>query len=374
MVEVYYYPRASNALLDVLRNLSASDPIPSKVLFPANECYTFPLAATLSGWELGFYDVDVAGGEAGLIPSSNELLNGNVESPIRIMLVIVIPYGELPSRDLSDLRSRIMNLYQGLADSLSGDAEFHVMWDLALVMPTKELLEGLMEGLGENEFAVFSFSYGKQIELGYGAVLLSGRRLRRTLKYLASPSRISYLIDKVDKRFKGLMGRYGKRLALKLKEDPKVRECYDSALPPSEERVLEKVLDSILSGRDVSLQLRNGQVMAYEELKALKERLNSLYLEAFKGKDVRVLTIDPLAWRFSVRFPSPARRDRFLGELFSRGGFASRLFPVTSRWFGDDTYYEAAADNWLRVVNLFNNHLVDERYLGAVFEAIERTL
>jgi hypothetical protein len=89
-----------------------------------------------------------------------------------------------------------------------------------------------------------------------------------------------------------------------------------------------------------------------------KERINAVYEQGLP-KEIRL----PQAfqgWRFQIRVPRP---DRFVGELFDAGLFASRHYAPASLVFGGGRFPNAEALH-RAIVNLFNDRYYDEERAG----------
>lgn len=371
MSYLYILPRASNALLKLLRSLQLDlkRDIKKAILFPANICYTFPLAVSLTDWEIRFADIDLDTGYISL---------GDVRIDEVGLVSFVIPYGNLIIQEFEEIREALYQVYK-VAGTM-------VLWDMALVMPTPELLAYIEATIKENEFFIFSFSYGKQLEIGYGSALISPLELRYEFPEKISPSQARYYINKVDKLFKGKIRTYGSKLWLFLREHPKVRRAYESELEDEARRELEDLIEEISSGGDPVITLRDERVLTYSEIVEHKTKINelyhqlSLYLiedlidEGYEELVFKLLDRSPLSWRFNLRLPSRELRDRYLAEVFNEGLFASRLFPVISKFFGEARRFNNASYHWLRVVNLFNNHLIDEERAEHLMEILRRVL
>ena len=361
---LYFLPRASNALLKLLRNWELKGE-KGKILFPANICYTFPLAATLSSWEVEFSDVDYSTGYISL---------RDVDFAELKALVFVIPYGNFLIDEFQGIRNALTPL------RLTGA---RIIWDFALVLPTSDLLNYILSTIEEGEFFIFSFSYGKQLEIGYGALLISSKPIEYRFQAEISKEEARYYINKVDKLFRGAISKYGSSLYLKLRDNPKVRRGYESELSEESRKPLAELFEEIVSGGDPLLELKDGRAFLLSEIIEMKLEINRLYRENFlelaetydlDREALELLDRSPLSWRFNLRL-HPDLRDEILDAIFERGLFASRQFPVIAKYFGrDDRTYHNAGENWRRIINLFNNHLVDEEFLERTLEVFEEKL
>ncbi len=199
-MRIYYLPRASNSLVKILKNLPTifKDFKNMFILFPANICYTFPLASIYCNFKLSFYDIDYKT----LYPFDLKKIIACYPKDSLILINVVIPYGNFEPQKVILLKNEI----ERINEFIKKDNKLVItLWDMALVIPTKETLEFILNNskLFKQDFFVFSFSYAKQLELGYGSALFSPFNLNINLSNVIDKSIISKLINKVDKIFKG---------------------------------------------------------------------------------------------------------------------------------------------------------------------------
>ncbi|MGC8814721.1 MAG: hypothetical protein ACP5O4_00720 [bacterium] len=379
---IYYLPRASNSLLKVLINLSQN--IYSKdfknmfILFPANICYTFPLASLYSNFKISFYDIDFNN----LYPLNLENIIPLYPKDSLILLNIVIPYGNFDFNKILSLKNKINKINELI---IKDNRLVIILWDMALVMITQEILNLIFSNfkLFNQDFFIFSFSYAKQLELGYGSLLISPFKLNINLKLQITKDHIPKLINKVDKIFKGSRIFYSlnkTEILNKILNNKNVFYCYNSELDLTTQIELENIINKILNNKDFELNLRNNFKISYFNLLNLKRNINSYYFSIFqelinknKINDIELLDNNLLSWRFNIRVNF--NRDKLLKELFKEKVFVSRLFPVVAHLFIDKNSYlnnsylnnshlnnsqnfQNSSNHWLKIINLFNNHLV----------------
>ncbi|MCX7870956.1 MAG: hypothetical protein N2485_05230 [bacterium] len=381
-MRIYYLPRASNSLVKILKNLPTifKDFKNMFILFPANICYTFPLASIYCNFKLSFYDIDYKT----LYPFDLKKIIACYPKDSLILINVVIPYGNFEPQKVILLKNEI----ERINEFIKKDNKLVItLWDMALVIPTKETLEFILNNskLFKQDFFVFSFSYAKQLELGYGSALFSPFNLNINLSNVIDKSIISKLINKVDKIFKGSNIFYSKNkteILFKIINNKNVFKCYNSELILIDQNELDNILDKILNNLDFSIILRNNLKTTFFSLLELKKNINYFYLTTLKSiltkksvllKDnlIELLDSDLLSWRFNIRINF--NRDELLNELFKEGVFVSRLFPVVSHLFLNQnfSYFDSnindfanSSSHWLKVINIFNNHLViDSNFL-----------
>ncbi len=366
-MRIYYLPRASNALLKILKNLLEifKDFKNRFILFPANICYTFPLVSLYSDFKLSFYDIDYKT----LYPFNLSNIISYYPKDSLILINVVIPYGNFDSKKIIFLKTEIEKINEFIKKD---NKLILTLWDMALVMPTKETLDFILNNskLFYQDFFVFSFSYAKQLELGYGSALFSPFHFNFNFNYVIDKYNISKLINKVDKIFKGSSIFYSKNkkeILTKILNNKNVFNCYNSELNILDQNELENILDKILNNLDFQINLRNNFKITFFNLLELKKNINYFYFKNLKEiltKDdfIELLDNDWFSWRFNIRVN--LNRDELLKELFDKGVFVSRLFPVVSNLFLDNkdflhnNSFPNSSNHWLRVINVFNNHLV----------------
>ncbi len=363
-MRIYTSPRASTGLIKLIYELSKELPENRhQVVLPANICYTFPLSVILTGWDIRFVDVD----KYGWVDLSEFLNMLRISDSKPGLIVVPIPYGNLNFERIDIFREKLR------ATGFDGV----ILWDMALVMPTAQVLNWLYNELRSDEVVIFSFSYAKPISLGYGAVLLTEFKLRTEFDRTLSSLEAGNCVDKIDKLYRKWLSKvYRGRLSdiswlLKRSE---LKACYMAELRDTEASNLKKLVEDIASGRNPKLNLRDGKSLPLTELIEHKLRLNELYREKFKGMDnVKILDTYPLSWRFNLLFPDRKTRDSILNLIFSRELFASRLFPVLPRFLHRNLRgrtFNGAGYIWERVLNLFNEHFVDTKMASKVAEII----
>jgi hypothetical protein len=378
-MDIYYLPRASNSLLKILLNLQNifKDFKNMFISFPANICYTFPLASLYSNFKVSFYDIDYNT----LYPLNLRDIISFYPKDSLILLIIVIPYGNFESKKILTLKEEINKINK----SISQDNKLVlILWDMALVMITKEVINFILDNsdLSKQDFFVFSFSYAKQLELGYGSLLISPFKLDTNLKLRINKDNIPKLINKVDKIFKGSNIFYSQdkqnkvKVLNKILNNKNVFYCYNSELDLHTALELDNLVNKILNNLDFEIKLRNGFNISYFSLLNLKRNVNLYYYSNLKelakelnSSNMYLELIDSnlFSWRFNIRVNF--NRDKLLKMLFDNGVFVSRLFPVVANLFLIDPIFKSSFNNsskhWLKVINVFNNHLViDNNFLS----------
>jgi len=378
-MDIYYLPRSSNSLLKILLNLQNifKDFKNMFVSFPANICYTFPLASLYSNFKVSFYDINYNT----LYPLDlGDIISFYPEDSL-ILLIIVIPYGNFESKKVLTLKKEINKINKSIRQD---NKLVLILWDMALVMITKEVINFILDNsdLFEQDFFVFSFSYAKQLELGYGSLLISPFKLDTNLKLQINKDNIPKLINKVDKIFKGSNIFYSQdkqnkiQILNKILNNKNVFYCYNSELDLSTALELDNLINKILNNVDFEIKLRNGFNISYFSLLNFKRNINLYYSLNLKelAKELNSSNIylelidnDLFSWRFNIRVNF--NRDKLLKMLFDNGVFVSRLFPVVANLFLIDPIFKSSFNNsskhWLKVINVFNNHLViDNNFLS----------
>jgi hypothetical protein len=378
-MDIYYLPRASNSLLKILLNLQNifKDFKNMFISFPANICYTFPLASLYSNFKVSFYDIDYNT----LYPLNLRDIISFYPKNSLILLIIVIPYGNFESKKMLTLKEEINKISKSIRQD---NKLVLILWDMALVMITKEVINFILDNsdLFKQDFFVFSFSYAKQLELGYGSLLISPFKLDTNLKLQINKDNIPKLINKVDKIFKGSNIFYSQdkqnkvQILNKILNNKNVFYCYNSELDLSTALELDNLITKILNNVDFEIKLRNGFNISYFSLLNLKRNINLYYHSNLKelakelnSSNIYLELIDSnlFSWRFNIRVNF--NRDRLLKKLFDNGVFVSRLFPVVANLFLIDPIFKSSFNNsskhWLKVINVFNNHLViDNNFLS----------
>jgi hypothetical protein len=378
-MDIYYLPRASNSLLKILLNLQNifKDFKNMFISFPANICYTFPLASLYSNFKVSFYDIDYNT----LYPLNLRDIISFYPKNSLILLIIVIPYGNFESKKMLTLKEEINKISKSIRQD---NKLVLILWDMALVMITKEVINFILDNsdLFKQDFFVFSFSYAKQLELGYGSLLISPFKLDTNLKLQINKDNIPKLINKVDKIFKGSNIFYSQdkqnkvQILNKILSNKNVFYCYNSELDLSTALELDNLITKILNNVDFEIKLRNGFNISYFSLLNLKRNINLYYHSNLKelakelnSSNIYLELIDSnlFSWRFNIRVNF--NRDKLLKKLFDNGVFVSRLFPVVANLFLIDPIFKSSFNNsskhWLKVINVFNNHLViDNNFLS----------
>jgi hypothetical protein len=378
-MDIYYLPRASNSLLKILLNLQNifKDFKNMFISFPANICYTFPLASLYSNFKVCFYDIDYNT----LYPLNlGDIISFYLKDSL-ILVIIVIPYGNFEAEKILALKEEINRINKSIRQD---NKLVLILWDMALVMITKEVINFILDNsdLFKQDFFVFSFSYAKQLELGYGSLLISPFKLDTNLKLRINKDNIPKLINKVDKIFKGsnifyFQDKQNKvQILNKILNNKNVFYCYNSELDLSTALELDNLITKILNNVDFEIKLRNGFNISYFSLLNLKRNVNLYYYSNLKelakelnSSNIYLELIDNnlFSWRFNIRVNF--NRDKLLKMLFDNGVFVSRLFPVVANLFLIDTIFKSSFNNsskhWLKVINVFNNHLViDNNFLS----------
>jgi hypothetical protein len=378
-MDIYYLPRASNSLLKILLNLQNifKDFKNMFISFPANICYTFPLASLYSNFKVSFYDIDYNT----LYPLNLGDIISFYPKDSLILVIIVIPYGNFEAEKILILKEEINKINKSIRQD---NKLVLILWDMALVMITKEVINFILDNsdLFKQDFFVFSFSYAKQLELGYGSLLISPFKLDTKLKLQINKDNIPKLINKVDKIFKGSNIFYSQdkqnkiQILNKILNNKNVFYCYNSELDLSTALELDNLITKILNNVDFEIKLRNGFNISYFSLLNLKRNINLYYYSNLKelakelnSSNIYLELIDNnlFSWRFNIRVNF--NRDRLLKKLFDNGVFVSRLFPVVANLFLIDPIFKSSFNNsskhWLKVINVFNNHLViDNNFLS----------
>ncbi len=355
MVKLYILPRGSNGVLKILKYF---EKIIEKdlsydlvVLLPSNICYTVPLSAMYSRAKIKLYDIDFGS----LYPDFMSLKDKFMGNEL-VVFLCVIPYGSWSVYNVRVIRDRLVSIWKD---------RIHIIWDCALVFPTYEILEYIFNNCGQNESFLFSFSYAKPIDLGFGAVLFTKLSLD-SFSNVLDRKKIALLVNKVDKNFR----KYFYLDKLKLKSYSFL--CYNSELDLQDQKYLYSLINKILLKKDFEIVLRKDRSISYYELMDIKRSNNSFFYRNLGLLEViEILSNYELDWRFNIRV-SKDLRDRLINGIFGKGAFVSRLFPNISKHLYDYNSYPNSSAHWLRIINLFNDKDID--YNLTILSAIEDDL
>jgi len=343
---IYICPRASNCLLKIVKQLEKFERV--TIYFPANICYTFPLSVIYSEAKIKFYDIDFET----LYPDFK-----TVEKDDNFLIfVCVIPYGDWDKEEVEKIREKIRMFWQ--------DKVF-ILWDCALTFPTYEVLDYVLVNIKESEGFVFSFSYAKPLELGFGAALFTKMKIEHKFPFCISKDESSFLVNRVDKIFKT----YLNLQKVSLKNQSFL--CYNSELHKNDINYIDKIVEKILNKEDFEVTLRNGQKLTFFEIMEKKKANNKYFREniglSTKSK-IKILSKSDLCWRFNIRVDEGVR-DRIIERIFLNGAFASRLFPNLTRYLKTSSKFPNTSKHWKHVINIFNNQ--NEDYNKKIIKSIE---
>lgn len=345
---IYICPRASNCLLKLLKSLE-NEFRDIVVYFPANICYTFPLCCLYSKAKIRLYDIDFYS----LYPDYS-----NITCQEFTVFVCVIPYGNWDKEQLENNRNKIKQIF--------GDKVF-IVWDCALTFISFDILQFIHNNISVNEAFIFSFSYAKPIEIGFGAVMFTKMNINHIFPNTIDKLTTSFLVNRVDKIFKNYLD--FNRVANK----DKVFLCYNSELSGKDQNFIYQILEKIYLKKDFEIVLRKGEKFSYFQIIEqkinnnlfLRERISNLAIEKI---GLEFLDSSELSWRMNIRVNY---RDDIVDKIFSHGVFVSRLFPNISS-FIDKKIYPNCSEHWKRIINIFNNQGVD--YNNGVIRAMKEIL
>ncbi|MEN3014488.1 MAG: hypothetical protein ABDH21_00265 [bacterium] len=348
---LYITPRASNSLLKLVKTLEKHQ-LPICVYFPANICYTFPLSCLYSNSTIKLYDISYET----LYPDYSSVRLEDSDSRSIKIFVCVIPYGNWDLNQIKDNRQKIRHLL---------GKETFIVWDCALTFPTYNTLNYICQIQNEYESFVFSFSYAKPIELGFGSAIFTKLNLHYNHPLKINRFQISYLVNKVDKRYKTYLNLF------KLAQKRYSFLCYNSELDESDSKQIYSMIEKIASNQDFALTLRKQIKITYFELLDKIISNNRFFKANLEGLGIDFVDKCDISWRFNIRVHESIR-DSLIKRIFQNGGYVSRLFPSISHLFNNNFLYPNSSRHWQRIVNIFNNQ--DKTYNDIVFQTIRQTI
>lgn len=367
-MNVHVCSRASNCISKIVKHFEKQFK-KIKIYLPINICYTVPLSLMYTKSEIKFYDIDYRT----LYPDFGNLINEEFENLGDFEVVIflcVIPYGNWDTDKISEYRSKISEKLKGKANNI------FIMWDCALVFPTYEILKYIEKNCNEDESFIFSFSYAKPLELGFGSTLFTKKNVNHIFPIKVDKNYISFLVNKVDKKFKSYLN------FEKIKTKTYSFICYNSELDVNDQKYIFKILEKIYAKEDFFVILRKNVKSSYSEILNKKIKNNKLFKEFFKNLvnqsesnlKIEILDQNPLSWRFNVRIDSKVRNS-LIDRIFKEGAFASRLFPSLAKYLINSKYlklnrsFPNASQHWQMIINIFNNQ--EETYNEKILKAFD---
>lgn len=354
---MYICPRGSNCVLKLVKHFEKFfEDI--TIYFPANICYTLPLSISYSKAKIELYDIDFST----LYPDFTKIcqkINSEILTNLPnklIIFVIVIPYGNWNTKDMSTNKQKIKQIF--------GNNLF-ILWDCALCFLTQERIDYIFNNLTEDQGFLFSFSYAKPIELGFGSVLFTKLKINHHFENTIDKNTSSFLVNRVDKIFKTYLN------FDKIKNKRQTYLCYNSELEKEDSKYIYQILENIIKQKDFCVQLRKNKNSSYYEIINIKIENNSFFRRNLEIKSIQNLDTDNLSWRFNIRVNKEIR-DKIIGKIFQSGGFVSRLFPNIGSILGKyRSEYENVSKNWERIINIFNNqeHDYNQIIVNSIQEA-----
>lgn len=338
---MYICPRASNCVLKLIKHFEKIFKDIS-VYFPANICYTLPLSVSYSEAKIELYDIDFNTLYPDFIKICQKIREGilRFSENSLIIFVVVVPYGNWSIEEMNTTKEK--------ARKILGSNLF-ILWDCALCFPTKERINYILNNLTEDQGFLFSFSYAKPIELGFGSVLFTKQKINHSFENTIDKNTSSFLVNRVDKIFKTYLN------FDKIKNKRQTYICYNSELEKEDSKYIYQMLENILKQEDFYIQLRKNQNTSYYEILNKKIENNSFFRRNLEIQGIQILDNDNLSWRFNIRVYREMR-DKIIEKIFRRGGFVSRLFPNISGILGKPKReYENTSKNWQTIINIFNN-------------------
>ncbi|MCS7243984.1 MAG: hypothetical protein RMJ36_04550 [Candidatus Calescibacterium sp.] len=358
---MYICPRASNCLLKIIKHFEQYFNRLS-VYLPANICYTFPLSLTYSKARIRLYDIDFENLYPNFSQISEEIRKSSEKDEF-IIFVCVIPYGNWEDQEISKNRSLIKKIF--------GDSIF-IIWDCALTLLDKNKLSYIHNNLTEKEGYIFSFSYAKPLELGFGSILFTKLKINHTFPNIIDRNLSSFLINRVDKIFKTFLA------FEKVSSKKQSFLCYNSELHIQDTKYIYQIIENIAKGKDFFLKLRKNDKSSFYELIENRKK-NNQFLKNNLGKieiennQIEFLDKDDLSWRFNIRVKRELR-DKIIDEVFKNGAFASRLFPNIHKFVNNSekNKYDNTSKHWQQIINIFNNQ--NNKYNHIIIKSIEEVL
>ncbi|MCX7758834.1 MAG: hypothetical protein N2169_04405 [bacterium] len=358
---MYICPRASNCLLKIIKYFEQYFNKVT-VYLPANICYTFPLSLTYSKARIILYDIDFQN----LYPNFSQISVENKESSNKdefIIFVCVIPYGNWENQEISKNRNLIKKIF--------GDSTF-IIWDCALTFLDKNKISYIHNNLTEKEGYIFSFSYAKPLELGFGAILFTKLKINHTFPNIIDRNLSSFLINRVDKIFKTFL------IFEKISSKKQAFLCYNSELHIQDTKYIYQIIENITKDKDFCIKLRKNDNLSFYEL-IEKRKKNNQFLRnnlrkiEIENNQIELLDKDNLSWRFNIRVKRELR-DKIIEKVFKNGAFASRLFPNIHKFVSNEekNKYNNTSKHWEQIINIFNNQ--NNKYNHAIIKSIEEVL
>ncbi|MFN4219820.1 MAG: hypothetical protein ACK4GJ_02725 [bacterium] len=370
-MNLYICPRASNCISKIVKHFENHFK-KIEIYLPVNICYTVPLSLMYTKGELKFYDIDYYT----LYPDldsvnkifEKEFLENKIYNESELLIFLcVIPYGNWNTVKLKEYKSKILEtlkLKSKLKSSVK-DSVF-IIWDCALVFPVYEVLQYINENCSSYESFVFSFSYAKPLELGFGSALFTKQNITYNFPLTVDKNLISFLVNKVDKKFKTYLN------LEKVKSKNQSFTCYNSELHINDQKYILKILEKIYIKEDFSLILRKNIKSSYFEILNKKLKTNLLFREFFKLKNkqgIETLDDNPLSWRFNIRVDSKIRNS-LIDEIFKEDVFVSRLFPSLAKYLNLNQNFPNSSQHWQKIINIFNNQ--EETYNQKILKIFDK--
>lgn len=372
-MEVIICPRASNCILKLVKHFeNYFEKI--EIFLPINICYTVPLSLMYSKAILKFYDIDYNS----LYPDFENLFYSKNSSYLEncylenlsqnlIIFLCVIPYGNWDTSKLENTKTNIKKIF--------GD-NIHIIWDCALVFPTFEILKYIEKNSSLYESFVFSFSYAKPLELGFGSFLLTKLNIKHTFPNTIDKNYTSFLVNKIDKKFKTYLN------FEKMKNKKYSFICYNSELDNQDKNYILKIFEKIYNQEDFLITprksknptiLNNLYNNLYSEIMYKKINNNQFFRENLQNLNLdhlklNLIDTNPLSWRFNIRVDKTLR-DNIINAIFKEGAFVSRLFPSLAKFFGfSSENFPNSSKHWQNIINIFNNQ--DQNYNNKILKII----
>ena len=306
--------RASAVLCNFLRNGKFDRPF----LLPANVCPVVPLSFMKAGVDFEFVDIN----ETHAISKVHAL--ENIKSGKYAGLVFVHAYGNHFDNAL---------FYKEIKE-LAPDA--CIVDDCCLCQPD---LSGVLPV--NVDLSLFSTGYAKYVELSFGGYGVTESRMTSSEDFKYSEEEETKQLSYIKECFR----------------DGKVYEL-PSDYPWLDGSKLQMSLDEYFNA------IRKQLPVVQEQ----KERINNIYREELPqsvqwGENYE-------NWRFMI---SVENRDKVLEAIFENHLFAGTNFPSVS-WMFKQKHYDRAEAEAKHILNLFNDHRVNEESAHRICKVINSTI
>lgn len=306
--------RASAVLCSYLQGKNIDKPF----LLPANVCPVVPLSLMKAGVDFEFVDIDDTHA------MSKTLAMEYIKSGKYAGMIFVHAYGRQFDNQV---------FYNEIKQF---DSSFYIIDDRCLCVPD---ISGCQPPF--TDLALYSTGYAKYVELSFGGYGISEHEV----------------LSFVDYEYKELEET---RQQIYIKECLRDRNTYSL---PADYPWLDTSPLQMSTNQYFDVVRKKLPVVQKQ-----KETINNIYREELPnsiqwGKEFE-------NWRFIV---SVKNRDEVLEAIFDKDLFAGTNFPSVSRMFKEQ-HNLRAEEEASHIINLFNDHRVNEDYAHKICQVINRTI